>query len=514
MPAAMTPDSPTSARPPLTKIVATLGPSSSDAAIIGKLIEAGASVFRLNFSHGTLEQLAEMVGAVRDSAAAIARPVAILGDLRGPKIRVGKVAGDVACAVEPGAMVRIEGGECVIDPKSRPLRLCCTYSNLVNDVQTGQRVLINDGAVRMLVVEKAADHADARVIVGGAITSNKGINLPDTDLNLPSLSERDRECVRWAIAQELDFLALSFVRVAGDVARLRELIDREKTAAGKSELRLSIVAKVETPRAVENIEAIVDAADAIMVARGDLGVEMDLASVPVIQRRLLAMAKDYGKPAIVATQMLESMIHAPSPTRAEVSDVANAIFEEADAVMLSGETAMGKYPVLAVEQMRRIAERTEAHIASLPPQPSPPRKLVESHYRTAALAHGVWTVAHDVAAKFIVVWSQQGGGARYLSQNNFTIPIIACTSDDRAARRMQLLRGVTPVRMNTPQNPAHFTRMVDAYLLETGWAREGDGCVLMAGGQIGVAGATNALAIHVIGDPRGGFAHHAPAHRS
>jgi pyruvate kinase len=323
------------------------------------------------------------------------------------------------------------------------------------------------------------------------------------------MSERDHECVRWAIEHELDFLALSFVRSADDILLLRKAIERETNHAHKDAFRLAIVAKIETPRAVEHIESIVDAADAIMVARGDLGVELDLAAVPVIQKQLLHVAKDYGKPAIVATQMLESMINAPTPTRAEASDVANAIFEEADAVMLSGETAVGKYPVLAVEHMRRIAEHTETYVASLPPQPSPPRKLVESHYRTAALAHGVWTVAQDVQAKFIVVWSQQGGGARYLSQNNFTIPIIACTSDDRAARRMQWLRSVTPVRMNNPESPAHFTQIVDAYLLETGWAAEGDVCILVAGGRIGEQGTTNSLAIHSIGDPETGFAGHA-----
>jgi pyruvate kinase len=323
------------------------------------------------------------------------------------------------------------------------------------------------------------------------------------------MSERDCECVRWAVQRELDFLALSFVRTADDVRLLMQTIEREKAALGKPDLRLSIIAKIETPTAVANIESIVDAADGIMVALCDLGVEMDLASVPVIQKRLVGVAKDYGKPAIVATQMLESMINSPSPTRAEASDVATAIMDEADAVMLSGETAMGKYPVLAVEQMRRIAERTEAYLATLPQQASPPRKLVESHYRTAALAHGVWTVAQDMLSKFIVVWSQQGGGARYLSQNNFCVPIIACTSDDRAARRMQLLRGVTPVRMNVPDSPAHFTQMVDIYLLETGWAAEGDECILVAGGRLGVAGVTNSLAIHRLGDPDTGFSRRA-----
>jgi pyruvate kinase len=237
-------------------------------------------------------------------------------------------------------------------------------------------------------------------------------------------------------------------------------------------------------------------------------VEIDLARVPVIQKRLLAIASDYGKPCIVATQMLESMINSPSPTRAEVSDVAGAIEDGADAVMLSGETAVGKHPILAVENMRRIAEHTEQYLASLPQQPSPPRKLVESRYRTAALAHGAWTIAQDIAAKFIVVWSQQGGGARYLSQNNFTVPIIAITSDDRAARQMQLLRAVIPLRMPQPENLAHFTRMIDVYLLETGWARQGDSCILMAGAPIGLQGVTNSLAIHNIGNPNTGFARH------
>lgn len=487
------------ARPPLTKIVATVGPASTDAAIIAKLIEAGVSVFRLNFSHGTLDDHASRVRLIRSVSTQIGRPLAILGDLQGPKIRIGKVA-DQGVDVPTGSVVRFERSGPATNMGDKPFRMCCTYNRLIDDVQPGQRLLVNDGAVRMLVIEKTPEFIDCRVTLGGLVTSNKGVNLPDTRVQARSLSDRDGDCVAFAIEHELDFLALSFVRTGEDVRDLLALIEREKSRAGKPDLRVSVVAKIETPSAVAHMESIVDVADAIMVARGDLGVEMDLAAVPVIQKRLLKAAQDYGKPAIVATQMLESMINAPSPTRAETSDVANAIFDDADAVMLSAETAAGKYPVLAVEQMRRIAEHAESYVASLPSQPSPPRKLVESHYRTAALAHGVWTVAHDVLAKFIVVWSQQGGGARYLSQNNFRIPIIACTSDDRAARRMQLLRAVTPVRMNLPENAAHFRLMVDAYLLETGWAAEGDVCILVASARFGVPGLTNAMAIHKIGD--------------
>lgn len=498
-------DKATADRPPLTKVVATIGPASSDQSIVRRLLENGVSICRLNFSHGTLEEQTSRLATIRRVSNECGHPVAALGDLQGPKIRVGKVAGE-GFDVQPGDIVRFERGEVTGEADAKGVRLGCTYPRLIDDVQVGQRVLINDGAIRMLAESKGKERLECRVTVGGRVTSNKGINLPDTTVNAPAISSRDTECVRWAVQQEIDFLALSFVRSAEDVRGLRAVLDRERAAGGKEDLRISIIAKIETPKAVENIEAIVEAADGIMVARGDLGVEMELAAVPVIQRQLIDAAQSYGKPSIVATQMLESMINAPQPTRAEASDVANAIFQEADAVMLSGETAIGKYPTLAVEQMRRIAERTEAYMASQPQQPSPPRKLVESHYRTAALAHGVWTVAQDLVAKSIVVWSQQGGGARYLSQNNFCIPIIACTSDDRAARRMQLLRGVTPVRMNTPESPAHFTRMVDAYLLETGWAKEGDVCILVASGQLGVQGATNSLAIHRIGDPTTGFA--------
>ncbi|HVP74366.1 MAG TPA: pyruvate kinase [Phycisphaerales bacterium] len=495
----------TAARPPLTKILATIGPASSGQDITARLIEAGVSIFRLNFSHGTLDDHLSQVRTIRKAAGVIGNPIAILGDLQGPKIRVGKVAGE-GIEVQPGAIVRFERGDIVGALADNIVRLGCTYRNLIDDVESGQRLLINDGAIRMLVVEKGRDSIECRVVQGGTITSNKGINLPDSHVRAASMSPRDEQCVRWALDQELDFLALSFVRTAEDVRLLAAAVDRAKSECGRPDLRISLIAKIETPQAVENIEPIVDAADGIMVARGDLGVEMDLAAVPIIQKRLLNVANDYGKPAIVATQMLESMINAPSPTRAEASDVATAILEGTDAVMLSGETAVGKHPSLAVEFMRRIAQRTEEFVAAQPQQQSPPRKLVESRYRTAALAHGVWTVSQDLAAKFIIVWSQQGGGARYLSQNNFCIPIIACTSDDRAARRMQLLRGVTPVRMHTPESPAHFTQMADEYLLKTGWASKGDVCIIVASGQLGVQGATNSLAIHAVGDPTTGLA--------
>lgn len=508
-------------KPPLTKIIATVGPASSEPDTIAKLIEAGVSIFRLNFSHGSIQQHAAQAQVIRDVAARLGRPTAILGDLQGPKIRVGRVVAD-GIFVEPGATVLFQRGDFIAEPAppGEPQRFSATYPGLIDDVEPGQRLLVNDGAVRMLVVAKREDEIECTVTTagGGIITSSKGINLPDSDLRLDSIGQRDWEHVEWAVRNNLDFLALSFVRRADDVMLLRQGVQEiaariaEERAhvtphtPGVDGSRISIIAKIELPVAVNNFESIVDAADGIMVARGDLGVEMDIARVPVIQKRLLTIANRYGKPCIVATQMLETMINASNPTRAEASDVANAILDGADAVMLSGETAVGRYPVVVVETMRRIAEHTEAYIASLPPQSSPPEKLIESRYRTAALAHGVWTIAQDIAAKFIVVWSQQGGGARYLSQNNFTIPILAVTSDPRAARRMQLLRSVTPLVMPRPKGLAHFTQMVDEYLLGTGWAQHGDPCILVAGGPIGVQGVTNSLAIHLIGNPETGFA--------
>lgn len=491
-----------------TKIVATVGPASSSSENLGKLIEAGVSVFRLNFSHGTLDEHAGAVRRIRAEATRLGRPVAVLGDLQGPRIRVGKVAGD-GVEVEKGARVRFQREPIVADGRGKPIVFSSTYSALVDDVEPGQRLLVNDGVVRMLIVDRASDAIECRVTHGGVISSGKGINLPESDLSCETMTDRDWTCVDWALDNEIDFLALSFVRGADDVEELALGIRTRCETRGRPGWRLPIIAKIEVPAAVSRIEAIVQAADGIMVARGDLGVEMDLALVPVIQKQLIATSQAYGKPCIIATQMFESMIERPAPSRAEASDVAGAIFDQVDAVMLSGETSIGRFPVIAVEYMRRIAGHTEGYLAQGPAQPSAPAKLVESGYRTAALAHGVWTVAQDVGAKYIVVWSQSGGGARYLSQNNFHVPIVAVTSDERAARQMQLLRGVTPVRMDVPAGGlAGFTRMMDDWLQAGGGATKGDPCILVAGEPLGVPRATNALAILVVGDPDTGFARH------
>jgi len=499
--------------PPLTKIIATIGPATSDATMIGKLIEAGVSIFRLNFSHGMLEEHVQRVETIRRVAEELGSNTAILGDLQGPKIRVGDVP-EGGITVETGRRAVFQRAPILADfgePGVVPARFSSTYERLIDDVEPGQRLLINDGAVRMLIAEKTNNEIICHVTHGGVITSGKGINLPDTDVTVEVLSDRDWTHVRWAIEHDLDFLALSFVRSPNDVKLLQSGLDRLRAELNRAEMRMPIIAKIELPKAVRHAEAIIDAADGIMIARGDLGVEIDLARVPVIQKELQRIADEYGKPCIVATQMLETMIDSPTPTRAEASDVAGAIFDGTDAVMLSGETAIGRFPVVTVETMRRIAQYTEAHLAARPQTTSAPQKLIETRYRTAALAHGVWTIVKDIAAKLVVVWSQGGGGARYLSQNNFHVPIIAVTSSPRAARRMQLFRAVRPVLMETPKSAAEFTRRMDAYLQDRALARPDDICVLVAGEPIGKEGVTNSLAIHAVGNPDTGYARHESA---
>jgi len=491
--------------PARTKIIATLGPATQDPEIIEKMIEAGASVFRLNFSHGSLGEHEAVVHAVRRAAARFDWPIAILGDLPGQKIRVANVP-EHGIEIVKGATVRFVRERITAVParNGEPAMFSSTYPRLIDDVQPGERVLIDDGNVRLLVVDCEPDSIECTVTQSGLVTTGKGINLPDSTLTAESPAENDWPFVEWAIRNDIDVLAMSFVRDAGDVRRLREGIEQRKQKLKRPEFRLPIIAKIELPAAVTNIDAIVDAADAIMIARGDLGVEMDLTRVPVIQKQLMTVAQQYGKPSIVATQMFQSMIHAPVPTRAEVSDVAGAIFEDADAVMLSGETAIGNYPVLVVDYMRRVNEHTEAYRAAQPPRPTPPAKLVQSQYRTAALAHGVWTTAQDFGARLIVVWSEHGGGARYLSKHNFNIPIVAISSDERITRQMQLLRGVVPVRMDPPGGAAAFTQAVNQYLQEGGWVKAGDRCVLVAGHPIGQSGVTNSLALHTIGKTSSG----------
>lgn len=485
----------------LTKIIATLGPASTDPKILLRLVEEGARVFRINFSHGNFDDFERSLTVVRQVSEKSRVPLGVLGDLSGPKIRIGSVR-DGGVALRTGTRVTFQTQPIVAgtDGPSQEAIFSTTYPSFIDDVQEGDRLLVDDGAIRMLVIDKT-DRSDnpyltCSVTAGGLVTRSKGINLPDTSVSAPSLTEHDWRCVDWAVDHGVDFLALSFVRQAQDV---RQLKARLAQAAPDRTSTIPVIAKIEKPQALDDLEAIVQEADAVMVARGDLGVEMELAQVPVMQKQIIALAHDYGKPAIVATQMLQSMIEVVAPTRAEVSDVANAIYDGADAVMLSGETAVGQHPVQTVHMMGQIAKTIEQHLARDPRPPHPPRFLQENRYRTAALAHGVNTVVRDLRAKLMGIWSQKGGGARYLSQNRPHIPIVAASSDPAVLRKMTLLFAVTPVLIDPPANLEDFVCKIDRLIRDHQWAQEGDQVVLVAGEPIGTPGVTNTLLIRQLG---------------
>ncbi len=498
-------------RPTLTKIVATVGPATSHPDVVQKLIESGATIFRFNFSHGSFDDHALRLQVIRDVSVRLRVPVAVLGDLCGPKIRLGKVPkAGITLRTGQEVVIRPDAEACVDGPI--PV-LAATYPNVATDVEPGHRVLINDGSVRMLCIEKSDDehdrYASCRVTMGGTVTTGKGINLPDSKLKIASLTEHDWRCVDWAVENSLDFLALSFVRHADDVRLLRRRLDTVCTgetcgtglyATGFAPT-IPIIAKIETPQAVKDIDEIIDVSDGIMVARGDLGVEMDLAHVPVIQKKLVKAAHALGRPCIVATQMLESMIENQTATRAEVSDVANAILDGADAVMLSAETAVGRNPDLAVETMRRVAEATEQAIRDNPDETLASRLLLDPHRTMPALAYGAWHMARDISATLICVWSQTGGMARHLSQNGFRVPILSFTSDEKAARRMCLLYGVFPVHCTrAPEHRSDFASMADKLILERGLANVGDPMIYLAGKPLEKPGVVNTVAIRFAGE--------------
>lgn len=483
--------------PILTKIIATIGSpgtSSASVAMLHRLAKAGASVFRLNFSHGTLEEHAATLAMIREVEEVIGRPIGVLGDLSGPKIRVGEVV-ESGVEVEPGSEVVFQREAIVADGP----RFSTTLPALIDDVEAGQHLLVNDGAIRMVVTERdpAAEFVKCRVTRGGLITTHKGINLPDTDLSVDAITEKDWRCAEWAVAYRLDFLALSFVRRTEEVERLKATVGEWCRAGGQR--ALPIVAKIEKPEALDNIHGILGAVDAVMIARGDLGVEMDLAEVPVIQKRLVDLARKYAKPTIVATQMLESMIEHSTPTRAEASDVANAILDCAGCVMLSGETAVGAHPAEAVDTMRRIATFAEPYLLEQPARFSEAMCRLKAGHWTDGLAAGARRVVEDVGAKMILCWSQSGRAAMYLSETRFPVPIVACSDEVETVRRLTLLRGVVPVFRSRPESLEMFTREMDAFIQMRGWAQKGDPVLLIAGHPIGLGGATDSLAVHYLG---------------
>lgn len=419
-----------------TKIIATVGPACGDRDTLKELVVAGVDVFRLNFAHGSHEWLAEIVGLIRDVSAELRIPIGILGDLSGPKIRLGELPeGGVLCN---------EGTEFTFvrdrQPQTRH-ELTCTYEALIDDVQVDDRVLLADGTVVMRVIDKDVRGGLARCIVesSGTVRSRQGVNLPGVALSTPSLTDKDRHDLSWAIEHDLDYVGLSFVRRARDVTDLRAAI-----AESSTDCRPRIVAKIEKGEAVSDLEAIIDEADAVMVARGDLGVEVDIVQVPAIQKRIIRLCNQRRVPVITATQMLDSMQRSELPTRAEASDVANAVLDGTDAVMLSGETAVGQYPRETVATMSRIvceAERLLPDGSRIEDTATPDNQALRV---TEAVAVGAVATARELQAALIAVATTSGRSAVAVSKERSRVPILAFTNDERIARRMTLLWGVTP----------------------------------------------------------------------
>lgn len=468
-----------------TKIVATLGPGCSKTETIEAMVDSGVDVFRLNFSHGTQSEHANRLEQVNSVRASHQHTIAVMGDLCGPKIRLGDIE-PATQQVEPDGQIVIFTG----DDQPRPGHLPTGYEHFASDVKVGDRIMIDDGRIVLRAVEQSQNKIICRVLVGGTIQSRKGINLPDSVIRADSITSKDWQYVDWAIQNQLDFLALSFVRSADEINRLKDYISK----AGSD---IKIVAKIETVAAIQNLDDIINACDIILIARGDLGVEMDLAEVPLLQKRITGMCRRRGKPVIVATQMLQSMMDSPSPTRAEASDVANAITDFTDAVMLSGETAVGKYPVEAAKTIRRIAQVTESYLDesdAVYPRIDTSADLLQ----TAAMVHSVAQITEDIDAKLVALWSQSGSTARLLSKARIDVPVLAFSSDERICRQMCLHYGVIPRCRPVPSDIDAFNSLVDNLILERRWVRQGDIIILVAGRPFGTAGKTNAIMLHTV----------------
>jgi len=461
-----------------TKIIATLGPASSSAERIRALFDAGADVFRLNFSHGTAKDHGERVKILRALEKDVGRPVGILMDLQGPKLRLGDFAKGSA-ELKTGDNFRLELGACKGDAR----KACLPHGEVFKALQAGSALLIDDGKVRLRVVKSGKDWADTEVVVGGTVSNHKGVNVPDTILPLSAMTDKDRKDLDIGLALGVDWVALSFVQRAVDVADLRKLV------AG----RAAVMAKLEKPAAIEHLSEILELSDAIMVARGDLGVEMPPEDVPPTQKSILRACHTTGTPAVVATQMLESMIHAPTPTRAEASDVATAVYDGADAVMLSAETASGDYPVEAVRMMDRILSRVERdpvyrQIANA--------ARAEPEATTAdAISAAARQCAHTLSAAAIVTYTTSGSTTLRAARERPDVPILCLTPRHETARKLALVWGVHSVQTADAHNFGDMVGKAQRAALHEGIAQPGQRLVITAGVPFGTPGATNILRI-------------------
>ncbi|WP_248964904.1 pyruvate kinase [Sphaerisporangium perillae] len=464
------------------KIVCTLGPATSSPERLRELIAAGMNVARFNLSHGSHELHKEVHARVREAAAELGKAVGVLADLQGPKIRVGRFAeGPVRLGFGDVFTITTE------DVPGDRAMVSTTYEGLPTDVKPGDTILVDDGRLCLEATAVEGPRVVTKVVVGGMISDNKGLNLPGVAVSAPALTEKDEEDLRWALRTGFDMIALSFVRSPDDAAIVRTIMDEEG-------VHLPLLAKIEKPQAVERLEEIVDAFDGIMVARGDLGVELPLEQVPIVQRRAIALAREKAHPVIVATQMLDSMMSAPRPTRAEVSDVAYAVMDGADAVMLSGETSVGSYPIESVATMARIASAAEADSLE---STHTFERLPET--TGGAIARAAAEVGAIVGAKALCAFTMSGETARRLARYRSPIPLLAFTSAPEVRGQLALTWGVETFEVPFVHHTDDMVRQVESALLSTGRYEKGDKVVIVAGSPPGNHGSTNALRVHTIG---------------
>jgi pyruvate kinase len=495
-------------RPSQTKIVATVGPACAEEDQLADLVTAGVDVFRLNMAHADRREHEQRLAAIRRVAAAAGHPVAVLADLAGPKIRLGELPGaQMACEVDdrlrfvrgmPDAEPEDEGEETAAEEvdneaaEAAERRLTTTYEPLIDELAPGDRVMLADGTVALVVEHKGDDYAECRVVQPGTIRSRQGVNLPGVRLSVPTLGPADLDNAAWAAQSGVDFLGMSFVRSADDVRQLKALLHSHQS-------QTQVIAKIEKPEALEQLDEIIEAADAVMVARGDLGVEIDIARVAVVQKEIIAACNTARKPVIIATQMLDSMQHSRLPTRAEVADVSNAILDGADACMLSGETAIGRHPRLAVEMMHRIALATEPVCRRRPhsPEPLSIHELPADRLNpiTEATVYAAGRAAEQLDAKLIVVASGSGQTALSLAKNRHYVPTIGVSDSEATLRRMCLYWGVIPLAGAPTAESAALLRYVTDWGRNGGLLDSGDRIVLIAGTGLAVT-AHNLIVVH------------------
>ena len=464
------------------KIVATLGPASSSYDQLRAIIEAGVDVARMNLSHGSYDVHEQIYRDVRKAASDLGKSVGVFVDLQGPKIRLARFK-DGPVLLEKGATFKI-----TIDDVDGDVNICgTTFKGLPQDVNVGDFLLIDDGKVKLRAVGVTDTTVTTEVEIPGQVSNNKGINLPGVAVNVPALSEKDEDDLRWGLKLGVDMVALSFVRNASDIERVHEIMREE----GR---KIPVIAKIEKPQAVENLEEIIDAFDAIMVARGDLGVELPLEQVPLVQKRAVELARRWAKPVIVATQMLESMISASIPTRAETSDVANAVLDGADALMLSGETSVGSFPVETVSTMARIIQSTEENGLSRIPELG-----TKPHTQGGAVSFAAMEIAELLGSKFVCVFTEGGDSLRRISRLRSAVPVLSFTPNEQTARELSLVWGAKTYIVPKVAHTDGMFEQVDKSVLEQGMCKIGDEVVVVAGTPPGVSGSTNTLRVHKVG---------------